>query len=99
MAALAFTCLERERLVGARLAAELRAATRGVRRRMVEAQGQDGFFGNVYSTPWAMQVGAVCRGLQGADVGAWAEAAALGQAMLSTSSAVPVAQGPDLPPT
>ncbi|XP_075372420.1 transcobalamin-2 isoform X1 [Mycteria americana] len=56
VAALAFACLERERLVGARLAAELRAATRGVRRRMVEAQGQDGFFGNVYSTPWAMQV-------------------------------------------
>ncbi|XP_042661511.1 transcobalamin-2 [Tyto alba] len=56
VAALAFTCLERERLVGARLAAELRAATRGARRRMVEAQGQDGFFGNVYSTPWAMQV-------------------------------------------
>ncbi|XP_054699957.1 transcobalamin-2 [Grus americana] len=56
VAALAFTCLERERSVGASLAAELRAAARGVRRRMVEAQGQDGFFGNVYSTPWAMQV-------------------------------------------
>ncbi|NXL45269.1 TCO2 protein, partial [Podilymbus podiceps] len=56
VAALAFACLERERLVGSRLAAELRAATRGVRRRMVEAQGRDGFFGNVYSTPWAMQV-------------------------------------------
>ncbi|NWQ86835.1 TCO2 protein, partial [Burhinus bistriatus] len=56
VAALAFTCLERERLVGARLAAELRAAMRRVRRRIVEAQGQDGFFGNVYSTPWAMQV-------------------------------------------
>ncbi|XP_050762698.1 transcobalamin-2 [Gymnogyps californianus] len=56
VAALAFTCLERERLVGAGLAAELRAATRRARRRMVEAQGPDGFFGNVYSTPWAMQV-------------------------------------------
>ncbi|XP_059683875.1 transcobalamin-2 [Gavia stellata] len=56
VAALAFACLERERLVGARLAAQLRTATSGVRRRMVEAQGQDGFFGNVYSTPWAMQV-------------------------------------------
>ncbi|XP_056205941.1 transcobalamin-2 [Falco biarmicus] len=54
--ALAFTCLEQQRLVGTRLAAELRAATRRVRRRMVEAQGQDGFIGNVYSTPWAMQV-------------------------------------------
>lgn len=67
MAALAFACLERERTVGARLAAELRAAARRVRRRMVEAQGRDGFFGNVYSTPWAMQVGVTCGGgcLQG----------------------------------
>ncbi|XP_074777367.1 transcobalamin-2 isoform X2 [Athene noctua] len=56
VAALAFACLQRERLVGARLAAELGAATRAARRRMVEAQGQDGFFGNIYSTPWAMQV-------------------------------------------
>ncbi|NXW58567.1 TCO2 protein, partial [Eurystomus gularis] len=56
VAALAFTCLERERLVGSRLAAELRAARRRVRKRMVEAQGSDGFIGNVYSTPWAMQV-------------------------------------------
>ncbi|NWU49571.1 TCO2 protein, partial [Dromas ardeola] len=56
VAALAFTCLERERLVGSRLAGELRAARRRVRRRMVEAQDPDGFFGNVYSTPWAMQV-------------------------------------------
>ncbi|NXF46064.1 TCO2 protein, partial [Oceanites oceanicus] len=56
VAALAFACLEQERLVGARLAVELRAATRRARRRMVEAQGWDGFFGNVYSTPWAMQV-------------------------------------------
>ncbi|NWW96675.1 TCO2 protein, partial [Rhynochetos jubatus] len=56
VAALAFACLEQGRLVGAGLAVELRAATRGARRRMVEAQGPDGFFGNVYSTPWAMQV-------------------------------------------
>ncbi|XP_064321930.1 transcobalamin-2 isoform X1 [Phalacrocorax carbo] len=56
VAALAFTCLERERLVRAGLAVELQAATRRVRSRMVEAQGQDGFFGNIYSTPWAMQV-------------------------------------------
>ncbi|NWS77030.1 TCO2 protein, partial [Crotophaga sulcirostris] len=54
--ALAFTCLEREKLVGTRLAAELQAATHQVRRRMVEAQSEDGFFGNVYSTPWAMQI-------------------------------------------
>ncbi|NXX73537.1 TCO2 protein, partial [Urocolius indicus] len=54
--AVAFTCLERERLVGSRLAAELRAARRRLRARMVEAQGQDGLIGNVYSTPWAMQV-------------------------------------------
>lgn len=75
VAALAFACMERERLVGPGLAAELRAATRGVRRRMVEAQGEDGFFGNVYSTPWAMQVG-VSAGVTGAGgaagrVGVW----------------------------
>ncbi|NWU72788.1 TCO2 protein, partial [Pterocles burchelli] len=46
--ALAFTCLERERLVGARLAEELRAAGRRARRRMVEAQGPDGLVGNVF---------------------------------------------------
>ena len=68
--ALAFTCLEQQRLVGTRLAAELRAATRRVRRRMVEAQGQDGFIGNVYSTPWAMQVGVICRGPPGWGMGA-----------------------------
>ncbi|NWH68837.1 TCO2 protein, partial [Geococcyx californianus] len=56
VAALAFICLEREKLVGTRLAAVLRAATSRARRRMVEAQGEDGFFGNVYSTAWAMQV-------------------------------------------
>ncbi|KAM6051938.1 transcobalamin-2 [Chlamydotis macqueenii] len=56
VAALAFACLAREQLVGSRLAAELRAAARGARRRMVEAQSPDGFFGNVYSTPWAMQL-------------------------------------------
>ncbi|NWR79876.1 TCO2 protein, partial [Centropus unirufus] len=54
--AMAFTCLEREKLVGTGLAAELRAATRRVRRRMVEKQSNDGFFGNAYSTPWAMQL-------------------------------------------
>uniref|UniRef100_A0A8B9MT15 Transcobalamin-2 n=1 Tax=Accipiter nisus TaxID=211598 RepID=A0A8B9MT15_9AVES len=62
VAALAFACLERERTVGARLAAELRAAAHRVRRRMAEAQGRDGFFGNIYSTPWAMQVGVICGG-------------------------------------
>ncbi|KFO73538.1 Transcobalamin-2, partial [Cuculus canorus] len=56
VAALAFACLEREKLVGTGLAAELRAATRRGRKRMIEAQSEDGFFGNVYSTPWALQV-------------------------------------------
>ncbi|NXI61307.1 TCO2 protein, partial [Anseranas semipalmata] len=56
VAALAFACLEREQLVGARLAAELRAAVRGTRARFVAAQSRDGFIGNVFSTPLAMQV-------------------------------------------
>ncbi|XP_069727123.1 transcobalamin-2 [Phaenicophaeus curvirostris] len=54
--ALAFACLKREKLVGAGLAAELREAKHQVKKRMVEAQSEDGFFGNVYSTPWALQV-------------------------------------------
>ncbi|NXD31515.1 TCO2 protein, partial [Spelaeornis formosus] len=54
--ALAFTCLERRRLVGTGLAAELQAAAHGASRSMAEAQDPDGIIGNIYSTPWAMQV-------------------------------------------
>ncbi|NXI29335.1 TCO2 protein, partial [Sterrhoptilus dennistouni] len=54
--ALAFTCLERRRLVGKELAAELRAAAHGAGRSMAKAQGPDGLIGNIYSTPWALQV-------------------------------------------
>uniref|UniRef100_A0A8B9GM03 Transcobalamin-2 n=2 Tax=Amazona collaria TaxID=241587 RepID=A0A8B9GM03_9PSIT len=67
--AVAFTCLVQERLVGSMLAAELRAAVHGAKKRMVEAQGEDGFFGNVYSTPWAMQVGS---SVGGHEHGIWA---------------------------
>ncbi|NXP22185.1 TCO2 protein, partial [Scytalopus superciliaris] len=54
--ALAFTCLERRGLVGAQLAGELREAAREVSRSMAEAQGPDGTIGNIYSTPWALQL-------------------------------------------
>ncbi|NXG23155.1 TCO2 protein, partial [Grallaria varia] len=54
--ALALTCLEHRGLVGARLAAELRAAAQDVSRSMAEAQHPDGIIGNIYSTPWALQV-------------------------------------------
>ncbi|NXY39002.1 TCO2 protein, partial [Pomatorhinus ruficollis] len=54
--ALAFTCLEQRRLVGTELAAELRAAAHRASRSMAEAQGPDGVIGNIYSTPWALQV-------------------------------------------
>ncbi|TRZ20925.1 hypothetical protein HGM15179_006106 [Zosterops borbonicus] len=54
--ALAFTCLERRRLVGKELAAELREAAHGAGRSMAKAQGPDGLIGNIYSTPWALQV-------------------------------------------
>uniref|UniRef100_A0A8B9E0N2 Transcobalamin-2 n=1 Tax=Anser cygnoides TaxID=8845 RepID=A0A8B9E0N2_ANSCY len=56
VAALAFACLEREQLVRSSLAAELRAAVRGIRARFVAVQSEDGFIGNVFSTPLAMQV-------------------------------------------
>ncbi|NXS45336.1 TCO2 protein, partial [Balaeniceps rex] len=77
VAVLAFACLERKRLVGSRLAAELRAVTRRARRRMVEAQGRDGFFGNVYSTPWAMQVFIATNTCQTQSAYGWAMAALL----------------------
>ncbi|NXY13396.1 TCO2 protein, partial [Atrichornis clamosus] len=54
--ALALACLERKRLVGAELAADLQAATHRASRSMAEAQGPDGIIGNIYSTPWALQV-------------------------------------------
>ncbi|KAM4890946.1 transcobalamin-2 [Sylvia borin] len=54
--ALAFTCLERRRLVGTELAAELRAAAHRASSSMAKAQEPDGVIGNIYSTPWALQV-------------------------------------------
>ncbi|XP_051629325.1 transcobalamin-2 isoform X1 [Manacus candei] len=54
--ALAFACLERRRLVGAGLAAELRDTVHRVSRSMAQAQGPEGIIGNIYSTPWALQV-------------------------------------------
>ncbi|NXP42068.1 TCO2 protein, partial [Leiothrix lutea] len=54
--ALAFTCLEQRRLVRTELAAELRAAAHEASRSMAKAQGPDGVIGNIYSTPWALQV-------------------------------------------
>lgn len=57
MVALAFTCLEQRRLVDADLAAELRVAAQSVSRDLVELQGSNGIIGNIYSTPWALQVG------------------------------------------
>ncbi|XP_015733818.1 transcobalamin-2 [Coturnix japonica] len=56
VAALAFACLEKEPHIRAGLAAELRAAVRRARARLVEAQSTDGLIGNTFSTPLAMQV-------------------------------------------
>jgi len=52
--ALAFACLKKEKHIRARLAAELRAAVRRARARLVEAQSADGLIGNAFSTPMAM---------------------------------------------
>ncbi|NXQ39589.1 TCO2 protein, partial [Catharus fuscescens] len=54
--ALAFTCLEQRRLVDTDLAAELRVAAHSVSRGLAEIQGSNGIIGNIYSTPWALQV-------------------------------------------
>ncbi|XP_042684857.1 transcobalamin-2 [Centrocercus urophasianus] len=56
VAALAFACLEKEKHIGARLAAELQAAVHRAKARLVESQRADGLIGNVFSTPLAMQV-------------------------------------------
>ncbi|KFP88941.1 Transcobalamin-2, partial [Acanthisitta chloris] len=56
VAALAFTCLERRHLVRGRLGTELRKAVQRTRKSMAQAQGMDGVIGNIYSTPWAVQV-------------------------------------------
>lgn len=55
VAALAFACLEKEKHIGARLAAELQAAVHRTKARLVEAQRADGLIGNAFSTPLAMQ--------------------------------------------
>ncbi|NXC89006.1 TCO2 protein, partial [Cercotrichas coryphoeus] len=54
--ALAFTCLEQRKLVGTNLAAELRVAAHDISRDIAELQGSNGIIGNIYSTPWALQV-------------------------------------------
>ncbi|NXU48573.1 TCO2 protein, partial [Turnix velox] len=56
VAALAFICLEKKRMVRPRQLAELQVAIRKIQKRMLEAQDTHGFFGNIYSTPLAMQV-------------------------------------------
>ncbi|XP_025932357.1 transcobalamin-2 isoform X1 [Apteryx rowi] len=56
MAGLAFACLDQAQLARGALALELQEAVRNVSRKLLQAQGHDGFFGNVFSTPLAMQL-------------------------------------------
>ncbi|NXD40066.1 TCO2 protein, partial [Copsychus sechellarum] len=56
MVALAFTCLEQRKLVGTKLAAQLRVAAHDISRDIAKLQGSNGIIGNIYSTPWALQV-------------------------------------------
>ncbi|XP_068767253.1 transcobalamin-2 [Struthio camelus] len=55
VAGLAFACLRGAQPGSGPLASELREAVRGVSGRLLAAQSPDGFFGNVFSTPLAMQ--------------------------------------------
>ncbi|NXA55295.1 TCO2 protein, partial [Nothocercus julius] len=55
MVGLAFACLRQMGLPRGSLAPELRAALRAVSTKLLRTRRPDGFFGNVFSTPLAMQ--------------------------------------------
>lgn len=56
MAGLAFTCLKRSNL-NTDLRNRINLAIRTVQEKILKAQTPEGHFGNVYSTPLALQVG------------------------------------------
>lgn len=56
MAGLAFTCLERFNF-NSDLRPRITMAIETVREKILKAQAPEGYFGNVYSTPLALQVG------------------------------------------
>lgn len=56
VAGLAFTCLERSNL-NSDLRHRITLAIRTAQEKVLKAQTPEGYFGNVYSTPLALQVG------------------------------------------
>jgi len=56
MAGLAFTCLERFNF-NSDLRPRITTAIETVREKILKAQAPEGYFGNIYSTPLALQVG------------------------------------------
>lgn len=56
VAGLAFTCLERSHL-NSDLRHRITLAIRTAQEKILKAQTPEGYFGNVYSTPLALQVG------------------------------------------
>lgn len=56
MAGLAFTCLERFSF-NSDLSPRISKAIETVREKILKAQAPEGYFGNIYSTPLALQVG------------------------------------------
>lgn len=69
MAGLAFTCLERFNF-NSDLSPRITMAIETVREKILKAQAPEGYFGNIYSTPLALQVG---KGLWSHDLlaGQW----------------------------
>nr|XP_056715024.1 transcobalamin-2 [Euleptes europaea] len=55
MSGLAFVCLERATFYVPELVAELNQAVQRVKKKILQAQTPDGTFGNIYSTPLAVQ--------------------------------------------
>lgn len=55
MAGLAFTCLQQATFYPRRVVNELKQAVQRVKEKILQAQDPDGYFGNIYSSPLAVQ--------------------------------------------
>ncbi|XP_062446158.1 transcobalamin-2 [Rhea pennata] len=77
MAGLAFACLDQAKLVHSTLALELQEAVRNVQGKLLQVQDRDGFFGNVFSTPLAMQLFIATNTCESEPEYSWARTALL----------------------
>lgn len=59
MAGLAFHCLKQSRLYTRSIVSALLQAVQSVKKKILQAQTPEGTFGNIFSSPLAMQVGSL----------------------------------------